>query len=85
MLFLLLHDDIMNNNELIMLYDCLCCLLNFMSIPFCGEYELGLADLALVQQEHEELVNDYIRRFWDTRKTMLSDPCRRQRASRAGF
>jgi hypothetical protein len=39
-----------------------------MSIPFCGEYELGLADLALVQQEHEELVNDYIRRFWDTRK-----------------
>ena len=34
-----------------------------MSIYFCGEYELGLVDLALVQQEREELVNDYIQRF----------------------
>jgi hypothetical protein len=34
---------------------------------FSGEYELGLADLVSVRQGHEELVNDYIRRFWDTR------------------
>jgi hypothetical protein len=31
------------------------------------EYELGIADLASVQHEHEESVNDYIRRFWDTK------------------
>jgi hypothetical protein len=34
---------------------------------FAGEYELGLADLALVRQGHEESVNDYIRTFRDTR------------------
>jgi hypothetical protein len=34
---------------------------------FVGEYELGLADLASVRQGHEESVNDYIRRFRDTR------------------
>jgi hypothetical protein len=34
---------------------------------FTGEYELGLADLASVQQGREESVNDYIRRFRDTR------------------
>jgi hypothetical protein len=34
---------------------------------FSGEYELGLADLASVRQGREESVNDYIRRFWDTR------------------
>jgi hypothetical protein len=34
---------------------------------FVGEYELGLADLASVRQGREESVNDYIRRFWDTR------------------
>jgi hypothetical protein len=35
---------------------------------FCtGEYELGLADLASVQQGCEESVNDYIQRVWDTR------------------
>jgi hypothetical protein len=34
---------------------------------FASEYELGLADLASVRQGHEESVNDYIRRFWDTR------------------
>jgi hypothetical protein len=34
---------------------------------FVGEYELGLADLASVRQGCEESVNDYIRRFWDTR------------------
>ena len=34
---------------------------------FAGEYELGQADLALVHQGREESVNDYIRRFWDTR------------------
>jgi hypothetical protein len=37
-----------------------------MSI-FSREYELGLADLASVRQGREESVNDYIRRFWDTR------------------
>jgi hypothetical protein len=35
---------------------------------FSGEYELGLVDLASVQQGREESVNDYIWRFWDTRK-----------------
>jgi hypothetical protein len=34
---------------------------------FAGEYELGLADLASVHQGREESVNDYIRRFRDTR------------------
>jgi hypothetical protein len=34
---------------------------------FVGEYELGLADLASVRQGHEESVNDYIRRFRNTR------------------
>jgi hypothetical protein len=34
---------------------------------FSGEHELELTDLASVQQGPEELVNDYIRRFWDTR------------------
>jgi hypothetical protein len=34
---------------------------------FFGEYELGLADLVLVRHGHEESVNDYIRRFRDTR------------------
>jgi hypothetical protein len=34
---------------------------------FVGEYELGLADLASVRQGREESVNDYIRRFRDTR------------------
>jgi hypothetical protein len=34
---------------------------------FAGEYELGLADLASVRQGREESVNDYIRRFRDTR------------------
>jgi hypothetical protein len=34
---------------------------------FAGEYELGLADLASVRQGREESVNDYIRRFQDTR------------------
>jgi hypothetical protein len=34
---------------------------------FAGKYELGLADLASVRQGREESVNDYIRRFRDTR------------------
>jgi hypothetical protein len=34
---------------------------------FSGEYELGLVDLASVGQGREESVNDYIRRFRDTR------------------
>jgi hypothetical protein len=34
---------------------------------FSGEYELGLVDLSSVRQGHEESVNDYIRRFRDTR------------------
>jgi hypothetical protein len=34
---------------------------------FSGEYELGLADLASIRQGHEESINDYIRRIWDTR------------------
>jgi hypothetical protein len=34
---------------------------------FSGEYELGLANLDSVRQGHEESVNDYIRRFRDTR------------------
>jgi hypothetical protein len=34
---------------------------------FAGEYELGLADLASVRQGREESVNDYVRRFRDTR------------------
>jgi hypothetical protein len=34
---------------------------------FSGEYELELADLASVRQGPEESVNDYIRRFRDTR------------------
>jgi hypothetical protein len=34
---------------------------------FSEEYKLGLADLASVRQGREELVNDYIRRFRDTR------------------
>jgi hypothetical protein len=34
---------------------------------FSGEYELGLADLASVRRGREESVNDYIRRFRDTR------------------
>jgi hypothetical protein len=34
---------------------------------FFEEYELGLADLASVGQGCEELVNDYIRKFRDTR------------------
>jgi hypothetical protein len=34
---------------------------------FSREYELGLADLALVRQRREESINDYIWRFWDTR------------------
>jgi hypothetical protein len=38
-----------------------------MDIFFPREYELGLVDLALVRQGHEESVNDYIQRFWDTR------------------
>jgi hypothetical protein len=34
---------------------------------FSGEHELELADLSSVQKGREELVNDYIRRFWDIR------------------
>jgi hypothetical protein len=34
---------------------------------FSGEYELRLADLALVRQGREESVNDYIWRLRDTR------------------
>jgi hypothetical protein len=34
---------------------------------FFGEYELGLVDLVSVRQGHEELFNDYIWRFHDTR------------------
>jgi hypothetical protein len=34
---------------------------------FSGKFELGLANLASVRQRREESVNDYIRRFWDTR------------------
>jgi hypothetical protein len=34
---------------------------------FFGEYELGLSDLTSVRQGHEESINDYIRRFWDTK------------------
>jgi hypothetical protein len=37
-----------------------------MNIFFEG-YELGLADIASVRQGREESVNDYIRRFRDTR------------------
>jgi hypothetical protein len=38
-----------------------------MSIYFSEEYELGLADLDSIRYGREESVNDYIRRFWDTR------------------
>jgi hypothetical protein len=34
---------------------------------FSGEYELGLVDLASVRQGREESINDYIRRFRDTK------------------
>jgi hypothetical protein len=34
---------------------------------FSGEYELGLSDLASVRQGRKESVNDYSRRFQDTR------------------
>jgi hypothetical protein len=34
---------------------------------FSKEYELGLVDLTSVRHGREESVNDYIRRFWDTR------------------
>jgi hypothetical protein len=38
-----------------------------MNISLPGEYELGLADLPSVRQGREESVNDYIRRFRDTK------------------
>jgi hypothetical protein len=34
---------------------------------FSGDYELDLVDLVAPRQEKDESVNDYIRRFWDTR------------------
>jgi hypothetical protein len=34
---------------------------------FSGDYELDLVDLVALRQEKDELVNDYIRRFQDTR------------------
>jgi hypothetical protein len=34
---------------------------------FSGDYELYLVDLVALRQEKDESVNDYIRRFWDTR------------------
>jgi hypothetical protein len=34
---------------------------------FSRDYELGSTDLASVRQGHEESVNDYIRRFRETR------------------
>jgi hypothetical protein len=35
---------------------------------FSEKYELGLADLASAWQGREESINDYIRKFRDTRK-----------------
>jgi hypothetical protein len=34
---------------------------------FSGDYELDLVDLVALQQGKDESVNEYIRRFWDTR------------------
>jgi hypothetical protein len=34
---------------------------------FSGDYELDLVDLVALRQEKDESVNDYIRRFRDTR------------------
>jgi hypothetical protein len=34
---------------------------------FSGDYELDLVDLVALRQRKDESVNEYIRRFWDTR------------------
>jgi hypothetical protein len=38
---------------------------------FSGDYELDLVDLVALRQAKDESVNDYIRRFWDTRNRCL--------------
>jgi hypothetical protein len=40
---------------------------NFRDHFFAGDYELDLVDLVTLRQGKDELVNDYIRRFRDTR------------------
>jgi hypothetical protein len=40
---------------------------NFHDHLFSSDYELDLVDLAALRQEKDELVNDYIQRFQDTR------------------
>ena len=40
---------------------------NFHDHFFSGDYELDLIDLVTIRQGKDESVNDYIRRFWDTR------------------
>jgi hypothetical protein len=39
----------------------------FHDLFFSGDYELDLVDLVALQQAKDELDNDYIRRFRDTR------------------
>jgi hypothetical protein len=40
---------------------------NFYDHFFSGDYKLDLVDLVTLRQVKDELVNDYIRRFRDTR------------------
>jgi hypothetical protein len=40
---------------------------NFLDHFFSGDYELDLVDLVALRQGKDESVNDYIRRFRDTR------------------
>jgi hypothetical protein len=52
---------------------------------FLGEHELQLADLASVRQGPEESVNDYIRRFWDSRNPCFQIHVTKKTTNRAGF
>jgi hypothetical protein len=52
---------------------------------FSGEYELDLVDLVGLRQAKDELVNDYIRRFQDTRNRCFQIYLAEKRLARLAF
>jgi hypothetical protein len=52
---------------------------------FSGDYELDLVDLVGLQQTKDESVNDYIRRFWDTRNRCFQIHLAEKQLARLAF
>jgi hypothetical protein len=52
---------------------------------FSGDYELDLVDLVALRQEKDESINEYIRRFRDTRSRCFQIHLAKKTASRIGL